>query len=121
MIRFQHPPSVEGRKGGPPSDINRSVRAIWNPVHPNPQRGRLRVPSGCQVGCKRAGKSVPVAGLVWRFGGASHPSVARAENGPAFAANRRKPRQIAYSHLKMAPYLAPEEQTFWAGCPDISA
>jgi len=60
-------------------------------------------------------------GVARRFGGASHPSLARAENGPSFATNRRKPWQIAYSHLKMAPYLAPEEQTFQAGYPDISA
>ena len=120
-IRFPHPPSAEGRKGGPPSDINRSVSLSRDPPPPQPAmgppQGSIWVPGWLH---ESAGSFVIPVGVARRFGGASHPSLPWAKNGPAFAANRRKPRQIAYSHLKMAPYLAPEEQTFWAGYPDIS-
>ena len=69
-----------------------------------PPQGSIWVPGWLH---ESAGSFVIPVGVARRFGGASHPSLARAENGPSFATNRRKPWQIAYSHLKMAPYLAP--------------
>ena len=82
--------------------------AIWNPPPPQPAmgppQGSIWVPGWLH---ESAGSFVIPVGVVRRFGGAGHPSLARAENGPAFAENRRKPWQIADSHLKMAPYLAP--------------
>ena len=94
VIRFQHPPSVEGRKGGPPSDINRSVRCLVIRLHPNLQWGRLRVPSGCQVGCMKA---LEASSYRWGWRGDSGVPVTPAWHGrktalrsPQIAENRGK-------------------------------
>ena len=93
-IRFPHPPSAEGRKGGPPSDIKRSVRCLVISLHPNLQWGRLRVPSGCQVGCMKALEASSYR-RGWR--GDSGVPIASACQGPKTAL---RSRQIAENRDK---------------------
>ena len=93
-IRFPHPPSAEGRKGGPPSDINRSVRCLVIRLHPNLQWGRLRVPSGCQVGCMKA---LEASSYRWGWRGDSGVPVTPACHGRKTAL---RSRQIAENRDK---------------------